>query len=68
VSAFTKTVTPVKTGVQTFCKYSKHLDSGFRRNDERKSEWTSCHCIKVRLWTYVIGAQQNLAECSRKEK
>ncbi len=22
-----------RTGVQIFCKYSKHLDSGFRRND-----------------------------------
>jgi len=25
----------VKTGVQTFCKCSKNLDSGFRRNDVR---------------------------------
>ena len=28
-----KAVTPVKTGVQRFCKSLKRLDSGFRRND-----------------------------------
>jgi len=30
-----KVVTPVKTGVQVFCKCSKNLDSGFRRNDDK---------------------------------
>jgi hypothetical protein len=30
-----KVVTPEKTGVQIFCKCSKNLDSGFRRNDEK---------------------------------
>jgi len=30
-----KIVTPVKTGVQNFCNYSKSLDSGIRRNDEK---------------------------------
>jgi hypothetical protein len=30
-----KVVTPVKTGVQTFGKCSKKLDSGFRRNDRK---------------------------------
>jgi len=29
-------VTPVKTGVQIFCKCSKNLDSGFRRNDGKQ--------------------------------
>ena len=28
-----KVVTPVKTGVQVFCKSMSRLDSGFRRND-----------------------------------
>jgi hypothetical protein len=33
-----KVVTPVKTGVQRIYKYlAKHLDSGFRRNDENLS-------------------------------
>jgi len=32
-----KVVTPVKTGVQTFCKCSKNLDSGFRRNDGKRA-------------------------------
>jgi len=30
----------VKTGVQTLCKCSKNLDSGFRRNDEKRRYWT----------------------------
>ena len=30
-------VTPVKTGVQTFCRNSKNLDSGFRRNDGKEA-------------------------------
>jgi len=29
-----KTVTPVKTGVQSLRDYPRALDSGFRRNDE----------------------------------
>jgi hypothetical protein len=29
-----KVVTPVKTGVTTFCNYLKTQDSGIRRNDE----------------------------------
>jgi len=33
---FSKVVTPVKTGVQGLCKALKRLDSGFRRNDEKR--------------------------------
>ena len=67
MTAIQKAVTPVKTGVQTFCKCFKNLDSGFRRNDEKTCYWTFCKWIKVEPWIYVIEAQQNLAECSRRK-
>jgi len=35
----------VKTGVQTFCKCSKNLDSGFRRNDGKEAFATFCEAI-----------------------
>jgi len=34
---FAKVVTPLKNGVQVFCKSLKILDSGFRRNDGKWS-------------------------------
>ena len=34
LTASSKVVTPVKTGVQCFCKMLKFLDSGFHRNDD----------------------------------
>ena len=33
IDGLVKVVTPVKTGVQVFCKAMNKLDSGFRRND-----------------------------------
>jgi hypothetical protein len=39
-------VTPAKAGVQTFCKCSKNLDSGFRRND-RKGHFTKVSMFNV---------------------
>ncbi|MFZ4441029.1 MAG: hypothetical protein ACOYOS_21670, partial [Syntrophales bacterium] len=34
MTASSKVVTPVKTGVQCFCKMLNSLDSGFHRNDD----------------------------------
>jgi hypothetical protein len=37
----------MKTGVQAFCKCSENLDSGFRRNDEKRRYWTSYERITI---------------------
>jgi len=35
----------VKTGVQEIYDQFKILDSGFRRNDEKRAKWTFCEII-----------------------
>jgi len=40
-------VTPVKTGVQRLCNCFNILDSGFRRNDEKRSFSTFYELVKV---------------------
>jgi hypothetical protein len=42
-----KVVTPVKTGVQDIDKLLKLLDSGFRRNDDKKRFQTFYETIHI---------------------
>ena len=42
-----KVVTPVKAGIQIFCKGSKILDPGLRRDDEKRVFSTSYDTVKI---------------------
>ncbi|MFZ4441392.1 MAG: hypothetical protein ACOYOS_23515 [Syntrophales bacterium] len=56
MTASSKVVTPVKTGVQCFCKMLKFLDSGFHRNDDFRVFLTfdeSINISKSTLWRKI---------------
>ena len=49
-----KVVTPVKTGVQIFFRWSKNLDSGLRRNDEKGVFSCSCGFMRIILHSFSM--------------
>jgi len=59
LTALSEVVTPVKTGVQIFCKCSKDLDSGFRRNDEKDGFPTFYEAMKYGLAANIPVVLQN---------
>jgi hypothetical protein len=49
-----KIVTPVKTGVQKGLNFLISLDSGFRRNDERKPFPPPYEAVVFEAWKIII--------------
>ena len=61
-------VTPVETGVQAIYNYLKRLDSGFRRNDEKRHFQTFYEIIKIDGDDkyILIGSVQGLTRASKR--
>ena len=55
-----KLVTPVKTGVQRLCNCFNILDSGVRRNDEKRAFGTFCETIKPDMTQNVTKSKKTL--------